>query len=108
MPDESGQDRQVLSVVLGSSLNAEEYEVDGVPVDVSVQALIAKFVRSADLPFKERDNAGNLIPYRLLWKNGGRALNESETLAGAGVNENDTLILAHEARAGLRNLWLDL
>jgi hypothetical protein len=98
-PAETG--RTVIRVVLGSSLAAEEYEVEGVPVDVPVQTLIAKFVRSDDLPFEERDNAGNLIPYRLLWKQGQRVLNESETLAAAGVNQNDTLILAYEARAGI-------
>jgi hypothetical protein len=93
---------ETIPVNLTSTLGTAEWEVD-LPLDVAVQSLIAKFVRDPQFDFRERDEAGNLIPYRLLWQDRNRYLSESETLRIAGVERNNTLVMAHEPRAGLGN-----
>ena len=93
-------ENEKIHVVLGSTLGTDEWDVDP-PVDVPVQALIRKFLRTPEFGLPERDDNGNLIPYRLLWKEKQRYLGESETLRSAGVQEGNVLIMAYEARAGL-------
>lgn len=95
----SQSESEMIDVVLATTLGTQEWEMS-LPQDVAVQALIAKFVRTPDLGFRERDDAGNLIPYRLMWRQGNRFLAEAETLHLAGVQKGDTLVMAHEARAG--------
>jgi hypothetical protein len=88
-----------VQVILQTTMGTDAWDVS-LPIDVAAQALIAKFVRTQQFGFRERDDAGNLIPYRLLWKEGERYLGEAETLRGADVKEGHTLVMAHEARAG--------
>jgi hypothetical protein len=90
-----------IPVVLKTAMGTQEWELN-VPLDVPVMRLIIKFVREPDLGFRERDDNGNLIPYRLMHQEANRYLAESETLRKAGVQANHTLVLMHEARAGLR------
>jgi len=92
--------------ILTSTLSIQEWEVV-LPIDVPVQALLAKFLRTPELGFRARDDNGYLIPWRLLWREGNRFLNEAETLRGAGFEARNTLVLTTQARAvgGLRLEW---
>jgi hypothetical protein len=90
-----------IPIVLKTAMGTQEWELS-VPLDIAVMRLIIKFIREPDLGFRERDDNGNLIPYRLMYQEGDRYLAESETLRKAGVQANHTLVLMHEARAGLR------
>ncbi len=90
---------EAIAVILGTTMGTQEWELQ-VPVDVPAQALIGKFLRTPDLGFKEQDDNGNTIPYRLMWNEGKRALRESESLRQAGVQPGNKLVMAHEARAG--------
>lgn len=92
-------DRQIRTIKLTSTMGTDTWEVDA-PATVEVHRLIAKFVRTASFGFKPTDDAGTLIPYRLMWTERNRYLNESETLLEAGVTNGDTLAMTHEARAG--------
>lgn len=91
-------ERDLITIILTTSMGTDEWEME-VPHDVLAQALVNKFIRS-DLGFRERDDAGNPIPYRLLWKEGGRYLSEGESLRAANVQSGHTIVMAHEARAG--------
>lgn len=88
-----------VKIILATTMGTKQWEVP-MPIDIPVQALIAKLIDYPDLPFRAQDDRGMPIPYRLMWKEEGRYLVESETLRAAGVQEGHTLIMAHEARAG--------
>ena len=70
----------------------DTWEVDA-PATVEVHRLIAKFIKTAAFGFKATDDAGTLIPYRLMWTEKNRYLTESETLSQAGVADGDTLAM---------------
>lgn len=89
-----------LTLVLSSSVGADSWDVT-VPSNVEAHRLMGQFVRSSELGFKATDDAGNRIPYRLMWEQGQRYLGDAETLRQAGVANGDTLVMAHEARAGV-------
>jgi hypothetical protein len=69
-----------------------------VPEDVPVKELIPELATSLELPTTGPD--GRPISYRLDSKAIGRELQEDETLAEAGVPEDDRLILTADITAG--------
>lgn len=92
---------ETIPIVLATTMQTAQWDV-ALPLDVAVQALIAKLIQNTALPFPEKDETGNMIPYRILWQKPNRYLRESETLRDAGVEPRDTLIMTQEARAGVR------
>ena len=81
-----------LVLPLGGTRTAE------VPDDVPVKELIPELATSLELPTTGPD--GRPISYRLDSKALGRELQEDETLAEAGVPEDDRLILTADITAG--------
>ncbi len=69
-----------------------------VPDDVPVQELLPELVSSLKLPTTGPD--GRPMNYRVDSKALGRELTESETLAAAGVPDNDRLLLTADITAG--------
>jgi hypothetical protein len=76
----------------GGSRNAE------VPDDVEVRELIPELTTSLELPTTGPD--GRPMGYRLDSKALGRELQEDETLAEAGVPEEDRLVVTADVTAG--------
>lgn len=76
----------------GGTRNAE------VPDDVQVKELIPELTTSLELPTTGPD--GRPISYRLDSKALGRELREDETLAEAGVPQDDRLIITADITAG--------
>ena len=69
-----------------------------VPDDVPVQELMPELVSSLSLPTTGPD--GRPMSYRVDSKALGRELQEDETLAAAGVPDNDRLMLTADITAG--------
>ncbi len=92
-----------IDTVLTSTMGTMEWDLT-LPIDVPVQSIIAKFLRMPELGFRERDDAGNAISYRLMWREGERYLADSETLRMAGLEGGHRLILTYAARAGSENI----
>lgn len=69
-----------------------------VPDDVVVKELIPELTTSLELPTTGPD--GRPINYRLDSKGLGRELQEDETLASAGVPEDDRLMITADITAG--------
>jgi hypothetical protein len=86
-------------VILGSTMGTDQWDLS-LPTGVVVAAVIAKLLSSPDLPFREQDDNGRRVPYRLMWREGERLLRETETLGDAGVSAGDHIIMTHQARAG--------
>ena len=95
--------RRSLKLVLTNQMSNQEWDIEP-PVDVSVATLIHKFISTPSLGIAETDEAGNRIPWRLMWDQGNRYLSENETLATAGVQEGHTLVMAYEPRAGVQTI----
>ena len=93
---------ETIQVILRSTLGADEWELE-LPLDVPVQAIITRLLRMSELGFREQDDGGAPIPYRLMWIEGQRHLSETETLRGAGVAASHQLVMAYETRAGKGN-----
>jgi hypothetical protein len=89
-----------IPIILGTTMANNQWDLH-LPVRIVVQAIISKLVNSPELPFREQDDNGRRVPYRLMWREGDRILNETETLEGAGVRPNHMLIMTRQARAGL-------
>ncbi|WP_432979442.1 hypothetical protein [Dactylosporangium sp. CA-233914] len=92
-------DQGSIPIRLATTMGTEQWNIR-LPVNVVVQRLIARLVAAPELPFREQDDSGQRVPYRLMWKEGNRYLAEAETLARTGVSPNDTLVVTHQARAG--------
>lgn len=88
-----------INVIIAPTMGTDQFEIP-LPIDVAVQALIEKLIESPELPFRAQEDSGRPIPWRMMWREGNRYLTESETLRRAGVEENNTLIMTQEARAG--------
>ncbi|MFE6745298.1 EsaB/YukD family protein [Kitasatospora purpeofusca] len=88
-----------IPVVLATTMVTEQWDLE-LPVTVLVQSIIVKLIATPGMPFREQDDDGRRVPYRLMWREGDRVLNETETLASAGVRPNDTLVMTRQARAG--------
>ncbi|MFN2143916.1 MAG: EsaB/YukD family protein [Anaerolineales bacterium] len=69
-----------------------------VPDDVQVKELIPELTTSLELPTTGPD--GRPMGYRLDSKALGRELQEEETLAEAGVPEDDQLVMTADVTAG--------
>ncbi len=69
-----------------------------VPTDVPVKELIPELTSSLQLPTTGPD--GRPVSYRVDSKALGRELKEDETLAAAGVPQDDRLILTADVTAG--------
>ena len=69
-----------------------------VPDDVTVKELMPEFMSLLELPVTGPD--GRAMSYRLDSKALGRELKEEETLATAGVPQNDRLMLTADITAG--------
>jgi hypothetical protein len=95
----SGNNLETIPIVLATTLGTDSWDLN-LPLDVPVTSIIQKLIVTADLPFREQDDSGFRIPYRLMWKERGRYLIEGETLRRAEVGPGHTLVMAHEARAG--------
>ena len=76
----------------GGTRNAE------VPDDVAVKELVPELSTSLELPTVGPD--GRPMGYRLDSKALGRELQEEETLAEAGVPEDDQLVMTADVTAG--------
>lgn len=96
MPD---HEPVMIPVVLGSTMGTDQWDIQ-LPDNVPVQAIIQRLLKSTELPFREQDDNGRRVPYRLMWQEGNRILREAETLADAGVEPSAHLIMTHQARAG--------
>jgi hypothetical protein len=75
-------------------------QVVEVPADAAVNRLIAVLVDKLNLPRNSPD--GQLMSYKFHHRASGRQLLDTETLAGAGVKDNDILRLQPEITAGAR------
>lgn len=73
-------------------------QVVEVPADAAVNRLIAVLVDKLNLPRNSPD--GQLMSYKFHHRASGRQLLDTETLAGAGVKDNDILRLQPEITAG--------
>jgi hypothetical protein len=69
-----------------------------VPDNVAAGRIVGKLVERLGLPAVGPD--GQPLSYKFHHKLSGRQINDNETLAGAGVNENDILRLVAEITAG--------
>jgi hypothetical protein len=69
-----------------------------VPDDVAVKELLPELTTSLELPVTGPD--GRPMSYRLDSKALGRELKEEETLAAAGIPENDRLMMTADVTAG--------
>ena len=90
-----------------SSMTIEVWDATGnkkqvveVPADAAVNRLIAVLVDKLNLPRNSPD--GQLMSYKFHHRASGRQLLDTETLAGAGVKDNDILRLQPEITAGAR------
>ena len=77
-------------------------QVVEVPSDAAVNRLIAVLVDKLNLPRNSPD--GQLMSYKFHHRASGRQLLDTETLAGAGVKDNDILRLQPEITAGARHV----
>ncbi len=69
-----------------------------IPDDVEIKELIPELTTTLELPTTGPD--GRPVGYRLDSKALGRELKEDETLAGAGVPEEDRLMVTADVTAG--------
>jgi hypothetical protein len=84
-----------LTVVDATGNKAEEVTV---PETVAAGRIIGKLVGMLQLPTVGPD--GQPLSYKFHHKQSGRQINDNETLADAGVHENDVLRLVAEITAG--------
>ncbi len=84
-----------LTVVDATGNKTEEVTV---PNDVAAGRIVGKLVGLLQLPVTGPD--GQPLSYKFHHKQSGRQINDNETLAAAGVNENDVLRLVAEITAG--------
>lgn len=84
-----------LTVVDATGNKTEEVSV---PETVPAGRIVAKLVQLLQLPANGPD--GQPLTYKFHHKQSGRQISDHETLADAGVNENDVLRLVAEITAG--------
>lgn len=68
------------------------------PSDAPVRRIIAKLIQMMNLPAVGPD--GQPLSYKFVHKSSGKQISDEQTLAGAGVNDNDILRLQPEITAG--------
>ena len=84
-----------LTVVDATGNKTEEVTV---PDNVAAGRIVGKLVQLLELPTVGPD--GQPLAYKFHHKQTGRQLNDNESLADAGVNDNDVLRLVAEITAG--------
>lgn len=84
-----------LTVVDATGNKTEEVSV---PENVAAGRIVGKLVGLLQLPTVGPD--GQPLSYKFHHKQTGRQVNDNETLADAGVNDNDVLRLVAEITAG--------
>lgn len=84
-----------LTVVDATGNKTEEVSV---PDNVAAGRIVGKLVSLLQLPSVGPD--GQPLSYKFHHKQSGRQIGDDETLAAAGVNENDVLRLVAEITAG--------
>ena len=84
-----------LTVVDATGAKTEEVSV---PETVAAGRIIGKLVQMLQLPSVGPD--GQPLSYKFHHKQSGRQINDNETLADAGVHDNDVLRLVAEITAG--------
>ncbi|MEA2410711.1 MAG: hypothetical protein QOC77_1272 [Thermoleophilaceae bacterium] len=84
-----------LTVVDATGNKTEEVSV---PDTVAAGRIVGKLVDLLQLPVTGPD--GQPLSYKFHHKQSGRQLDDNQTLADAGVNENDVLRLVAEITAG--------
>jgi len=84
-----------LTIVDATGNKTEEVTVPG---DVATGRIVGKLVELLQLPVTGPD--GQPLSYKFHHKQSGRQINDNETLADAGVAENDVLRLVAEITAG--------
>jgi hypothetical protein len=84
-----------LTVVDATGNKAEEVSV---PDNIAAGRIIGKLVELLQLPSVGPD--GQPLSYRFHHKQSGRQINDGDTLAEAGVHDNDVLRLVAEITAG--------
>jgi predicted nucleotide-binding protein len=93
--------RDVRKIVLTTARGTWEIEA---PMDIAVDRIIAKIVRSHELGLKATDESGELIKYRLFAERQNLYLDGAETLLQAGVAAGDTLaVMPGITAGGMRN-----
>lgn len=84
-----------LTVIDATGNKTEQVSVPGT---VAAGRIVGKLVELLRLPAVGPD--GQPLSYKFHHKQSGRQINDNETLAGAGVGENDVLRLVAEITAG--------
>ncbi|MDQ3824018.1 MAG: EsaB/YukD family protein [Actinomycetota bacterium] len=84
-----------LTVVDATGNKSEEVTV---PENVAAGRIVGKLVQLLQLPIAGPD--GQPLSYKFHHKQSGRQINDNETLADAGVSDNDVLRLVAEITAG--------
>lgn len=84
-----------LTVVDATGNKAEEVTV---PETVAAGRIVGRLVQMLQLPAVGPD--GQPLSYKFHHKQSGRQINDNETLADAGVHDNDVLRLVAEITAG--------
>jgi WXG100 protein secretion system (Wss), protein YukD len=84
-----------LTVIDATGNKTEEVSV---PDNVAAGRIIGRLVELLQLPTTGPD--GMPLSYKFHHKQSGKQIDDNETLADAGVNENDTLRLVAEITAG--------
>lgn len=91
----------MVSVIIVDATGNKEQRV-GLPDNVQCGVIMVKLIEKVKLPSVGPD--GNLISYKFIQKSTGKQLLETETLAQAGVRDNDVLRLQPEITAGGTNV----
>ena len=87
----------MLSVTILDATGSRRQDVE-VPADAQAARLVAKLVEVLALPVAGVD--GQAMVYKLHHRVSGRQLRDSDTLAGAGVQDGDELRMFPEIIAG--------
>lgn len=85
-----------IKVIMYDTTGSKKTPVE-LPGDVEMRRLIPALVTKMGLPSSQ---GANPITYRIDHRASGKRLGEDETLAGAGVVDDDILVLMPEVTAG--------
>jgi hypothetical protein len=86
--------------ILKNTTSTDQWQIT-VPLLISVAKILQKIVSDARFGFPATDHLGNRIAYRLFYDEGDRHLAEADTLGAVGFQDNHTLVVTTETRAGL-------
>lgn len=98
--------REWITVRVTTTMATEVWDVP-LPCDVPVGRILQKMLSSREMAIRTTDEVGNQISYRILWKEGGRHLLESEKLDEVGVKDGHLLILTNQPSAGAHGEMLE-